>query len=94
MTTIDPIPYFLNQYAVFSDTLSLDDTTETLTLRPPTGDPISFTNAQLTKVTNADGSITYSRTVQLTQPGAWNGEFLATGGAANRAPVYAYVVDQ
>jgi hypothetical protein len=93
MTTIDPIPYFINQYAVFADTLPQDDTTESLVLRPPTGTPITFAYADLTRTVNPDGTITYSRTVKLTQPGAWNGEFLATGGAANRAPVYAYVVD-
>ena len=87
----DPIPYVLGQYAVFSDTLSVDDTTEVLNLTKPEGTTESFVHGQLTRVVNTDGSVTYSIAVLLSQRGQWTGQFAASSTNANVAPLQAYV---
>jgi hypothetical protein len=86
-----PIPYQFGQYATFEDTLTVDDTTEALTLTRPDGTTIPVTHAQLTRTLNPDSSVTYSYTVALDQHGAWSGQFASTGSDANVAPVTAYV---
>jgi len=88
---VQPIPFYLGQYVTFSDTLTVDDATEALTLTKPDGTDASMPHSGLTRTVNADTTITYSVTVQLDQSGAWTGQFTATGTDANVAPISAYV---
>lgn len=89
---VQPIPYVVGNYAVFEDTLTVDDTTEALTLTKPDATDASVAHGSLTRVVNADTTITYSVAVLLDQAGLWKGEFTATGTNANSVPVSAYVV--
>jgi hypothetical protein len=88
-----PIPYFVGQFVTFEDTLPVDDTTEALVITRPDGTLTNVTHGQLTRVVNADTTVTYSYVQQLDQAGAWSGQFSSSGAAANAtAPMQVYVV--
>ena len=86
-----PIPYFLDQYVTFSDTLGLDDSTETLTVTKPDGTTVSYAHNALTRVANVDGSVTYSHQVKLDQRGQWYGQFSSDSTDAGTVIGLAYV---
>jgi hypothetical protein len=88
-----PIPYTLNAYVTFSDTLTVDDATEAFFMTAPDGTTANVPHGSLVRVVNADTTVTYSTTVLLDQAGLWLGYFSANGANANTVWVTAYVVD-
>lgn len=88
-----PIPYVVGMFVTFSDTLSQDDPTETLTVTRPDGtiqETVDY--ADLTK-TSVNGQFVFTAQVQITQAGRTVGTFQSTGAAANRTyPIWAYAV--
>lgn len=86
-----PIPYLLNQYVTFSDTLAVDDVTEVLAVTKPDSSVVNYAHNQLARTANADGTVTYSIAVKLDQRGQWLGVFTAITTDANSAYVQAYV---